>query len=360
MAGSAGLVRFLFFWRRKRETGPDPFAVQPAAALEPAPQASVQASVPETSDAVVPHVSAMRQMYALALNDERAAQPSAKPDPAHMHLLLATSQGCARIGTETRYTPRRPSMLAQLLEALSDEEASLRELSRIVAKDAQLTGDLLRRANSPMYRVSSTPVESVERAATLLGTGGIRTLLAASLMQPLATGPSSGLGLFGEVTWEHSLYSASAAEAWAGRSADADPFTAHLLALMHGLGSVAVYRVISDLYAAQPGIAPDPVTIVDALEANAAVTAARIAAHWGLSDRTQQALEAQSSAAPINGPAGLSQALEFGLLAGAMTMLCRNHKVSEEAAFAAIEARGFTGRPAQRIWDRLLLAYVRP
>ncbi len=302
----------------------------------------------------------MRQVYALALEDDRAEQPSAGTDPAQMNLLLAASKGFAQIGVESRYTPRRPSMLAQLLEALSDEDASLRELSRIVSKDAQLTGNLLRRANSPMYRVSSAPVESVERAATLLGTAGIRTLLAASLMQPLATGPASGVGRFGEIIWEHSNYSASAAEAWAGRRPDADPFTAHLLGLMHGLGSVAVYRVLTDLYAAQQGIAPDPTTIADALETNSAVVATRIAAHWGLSERTQQALESQSSAAPVNAPSPLSQALQFGLLAGAMTMLCRKRKLPEDEGLAAIEAGGFPGQPTPRIWDRLMLAYVRP
>jgi HD-like signal output (HDOD) protein len=301
----------------------------------------------------------MRQVYALALEDERATQPPASTDAAQMDLLVAASKAFAQIGVESRYTPRRPSMLAQLLEALTDEEASLRELTRIVSKDPQLTGNLLRTANSPMYRVSSAPVESVERAATLLGTGGIRTLLAASLMQPLATGPSSGLGRFGDMVWEHSLYSASAAEAWAGRQPDADPFTAHLLALMHGLGSVAVYRVLSDLYAARPGLAPDPATIADALETNSAVIAARIAAHWGLSERTQQALEKQSSAAPAHAPSALSHALQFGLLAGAATMLCLKGRLSEEEGLATIEAGGFPGQPAPRIWDRLLLAYVR-
>ncbi|MEO8315294.1 MAG: HDOD domain-containing protein [Pseudomonadota bacterium] len=347
-------MSFLFFGRRKPQPQhPDPFVVQPVApppVAKPAPQSAATSA---------PQPSAMRQVYALALNDERAVQALATPDLAQMNLLVAASQAFAKIGTEPRYTPRQPSMLAQVLEALSDDEASLRELSRIVSKDPQLTGNLLRASNSPMYRVSSSPVESVERAAALLGTTGIRTLLAASLMQPLATGPASGLGLFGEIVWEHSLYSASAAEAWAGRKADADPFTAHLLALMNGLGCVAVYRVLNDLHAAQPGLVPDAAVIADALETHSALIAARIATHWGLSERTRQALEAQSSAGPVNARSGLAQALQFGLLAGAMTMLCRKRKVTEEDGLARIEAGGFPGEPVPRIWDRLLLAYGR-
>jgi HD-like signal output (HDOD) protein len=250
-------------------------------------------------------------------------------------------------------------MLAQLLETLSDDAASLRDLSRIVTQDAQLTGNMLRTANSAMYRISDQPVESIERAAALLGTAGMRRLLAASLMQPLATGPTSGLGKFGDLIWEHSLCSASAAEAWASRSQDADPFTAHLLALLHGLGSGAVYRVLGDLYAAQPALHPDPATMVEALDTSSAVVAARIAAHWGLSERTQQALEAQSCAAPASAVPALSRALQFGLCAGAMALLHRSGKVTAQAGLAALEAAGFAGEPAPRIWDRLLLAYVR-
>ncbi len=347
-------MNWLFFWRRKhQDTAEDPFAVQPAAVppQSTAPAAPIPAAAP-------PQPPAMRQVYALALGDDRAMQAPAH-DPAHMNLLMAASKAIAQIGTESRYTPRRPSMLAQLLEALSDEDASLRALARIVSQDPQLTGNLLRTANSALYRVSSVPVESVDRAAALLGTTGIRTLLAASLMQPLATGTASGLGRFGETVWEHALFSASAAEAWASRSQEADPFIAHLLALMHGLGSVAVYRVLSDLYAAQPELQRNAAVIADALDTNAAVTAARIAANWHLSERTQQALESQSSAAPVNESSPLSQALQFGLLTGSMTMLCKKGKLKEAEALERIEAGGFASPATARIWERLLRAYVR-
>jgi HD-like signal output (HDOD) protein len=302
----------------------------------------------------------MRQVCALALQDARAELPPASPDPAQMTLLLAASQAFAQIGTEPRYTPRRPSLLPQLLEALNDEDASLRALSRIVAQDPALTGDLLRTANSALYRVSSTPVESVERATAMLGTTGIRNLISASLVRPLTSGAAGGLGRFGDTVWEHSLYSASAAEAWAARSQDADPFAAHLVALMHGLGCVAVYQVLIDLYAARPGLRPDAAAIASALEANAAVTAARIAASWGLSERTRQALENQSSAAPVNEPSPLARALQFGLLTGAVTLLCKHGSLAEAAALARIKAGGFQEPQAERIWDRLFRAYVRP
>jgi hypothetical protein len=280
-------------------------------------------------------------IYALALRDERAADADTRPEAAHTQLLMAAASEFALVGKEPRYTPRQPSLLPQLLEAVNDEDASLRALSRMVGQDPELTGELLRSANSPLYRVSATPVESVERATAVLGTQGIRTLIATRLVQPLA-GEGGQLGHFGEVIWASALYSASAAEAWAARSQDADPFAAHLLALLHGLGSMTAYRVSG------------------ALQANAAPAAARIAANWGLSERTCQALEAQSSPTAPAGLSALARALRFGLLTGALALLCRNARLTQDQAVQQLDAAGFGDAQAARVWDRMLQAYVRP
>lgn len=303
-------------------------------------------------------VSPLRSVIALALVDGGVAQ-AGPLDPAATQLLLGASQELARIGNETRYTPRRPSLLPQLLEAVNDEEASLRALSRIISQDPALTGELLRTANSALYRVSGSPVESIERAAAMLGTQGLRTLISAALVKPLAGDAGGAPGRFGDVIWEHSICSASAAEAWAARAQDCDPFTAHLLGLMHGLGDVAVYRVMRDVLARQAA-ADSPTLIAHALETHGAITARRIAESWGLSDRTQEALEAQSAAAPAHQATPLARALRFGRLAGAMVLLCRHKKLDEAAARQHLSDAGFTGPQVERIWDRLVQAYARP
>ena len=348
-------MRSLFFWRKK-----DPVAAAadiPAAA--PVTAAVEAPAEPEPAAPPGKPLSLQRLVYALALSDPRAADMDAHPEAEHQQVMLEASRHFPRVGSEPRYTPNRPSLLPQLMEVLNDEDASLRALARMVAQDPQLTGDLLRTANSPLYRVSDQPVESVDRATSLLGTQGIRMLIASRLLRPLA-GAGGQMGQFGEVIWEHSLYSASAAEAWAGRSQEADPFTAHLLALLHGVGAVTVYRVLTDLYSTRPGLEPDISAIANALHANAAVSAARIAANWGLSERSREALEAQSAAAPVGGPAGLGRALQFGLLTGAATALCRHKLLTEEQAVHQIAASGFEGPHVTRVWDRLVQAYIRP
>ena len=86
------------------------------------------------------------------------------------------------------------------------------EISRIIAQDPALTGNLLRIANSPMYRVSSLPVESIDRAVTLVGVQGIRSIIATALAAAGHVRWQRHFSRFPELVWEHTLYSASAAE----------------------------------------------------------------------------------------------------------------------------------------------------
>src|SRR5512139_545061 len=140
----AGLTLAVWLLSRSRGKGGDsartlrasPVPASPVPASSPAPQPAA----PEAQAARdVPAVSPLRRVVALALDDAGAA--GAPLDPAATQLLLDASQALARIGNETRYTPRRPSLLPQLLEAVNDEEASLRALARIISQDPALTGE---------------------------------------------------------------------------------------------------------------------------------------------------------------------------------------------------------------------------
>jgi hypothetical protein len=206
-------MHWFYFWRRKRLAAADTIEAE---VKSPVPATVAVAPAPD-SDAPAKEDTAqlplVRMVLALALRDEGDVALLARPELLQAQQLLVASRELSRVGTEPRYTPHRPSLLPQLLEVLNVEDASLRALARIVAQDAQLTGELLRSANSPFHRVSELPVESVERATAVLGTQGMRTLIAQRLLQPLASVDKGANGVFGEVIWQHALYSASAAEA---------------------------------------------------------------------------------------------------------------------------------------------------
>jgi HD-like signal output (HDOD) protein len=284
-----------------------------------------------------------------------AASPLTAPAPAAYEALASQARAVLEtVATEPRYAPRRPLLLPQLLRAIRDDDVSRRDLAKIIAQDPALAGSLLKLANSAFYRVSEKPVESIDRAVALLGTEGIRSLVATALVQPVFQLSKQQFSHYPEAVWEHTYRAAAAAEAHAAIVEDTDPFAAQLLGLTMGLGSIVVFRVALDRYAARAGSKPDAAVIAMLLDEQAAPVARRIAASWELSERIADALEDQSAAKELRGHTSLGRSLYFGRLIGALAVLRSNERVNDETAKTAMLASGATAFQFERIWTRLI------
>ena len=160
-----------------------------------------------TGDSVGIHWDeALRRFIAYAFDDSPREALSRPHDPEHAPVFQAVAQILERIEARPEYIPRRPSLLPKLLATVNDPQAAMVEISQIIAQDPALTGNLLRIANSPIYRVSSLPVESIDRAVTLVGVQGIRSIIATALLQPVMAGGGGAYSRFPELVWEHTLY----------------------------------------------------------------------------------------------------------------------------------------------------------
>lgn len=304
-------------------------------------------------DALSP-VEVFRRFHELAFGVERLGLPALGDYDAIAPEILATLDAVA---TNPRYAPRRPMLLPQLLRAMRDDEVTRTELARIIARDPALAGSLLKLANGAFYRVSEKPVESIDRAVALLGTDGIRSLVATALVQPVFRLTERQFPSFPETVWDHTMRAAAAAESHAAIVTDSDPFAAQLLGLTMGLGAIVVFRVALDRYTAraeQGGnlAAPNAAVIASLLEAQTASVASRIAASWEMSDRILAALEDQKPGTDRK-PASLGRSLRFGRLMGALAALQAADRLTDVTAKATMLGIGATELQFERIWARL-------
>jgi HD-like signal output (HDOD) protein len=291
-----------------------------------------------------------------------AAAPAAASVPAaggntdadHEAAVAAIRQTLLEVVERPNYAPRRPLLLPKLMQAMNDNEVSRRELARIIATDPALAGSLLRLANSPFYRLQPDPVESLDRAIALLGLEGMRSLISAALLQPVFRISGGTFLQFGEITWEHTLYSGAAAESHAAVLENADPFAAQLLALIMGLATIVVFRVATDEFLARK-LRPNPTALGALIDLESAPVGRRIAASWELSERMDTALaELSATAAP---PAtALGRSLQLGRFIGALTLLHAHGVMDEEQVTAALKSGGARGEAYGRIWSRLAAA----
>jgi HD-like signal output (HDOD) protein len=270
--------------------------------------------------------------------------------PEHEHIVLAAVTAIEDATAQRRYFPRRPNLLPQLMRAINDEEVSRRELAAIFARDPSLVGSLLKMANSAFYRVSSRPVETIERAIVILGSDGLRSLLAAALMQPIFQVPSAGgFQRFPDLVWEHALRSAHAAIPHAALVERADPFAAELLSLVSGLAEIVLFRAALDLSGQAQ---PDPLVLTALLNSHGATLAWRIGADWELSELMLAALEEQMVAAEPT--TALGRSLRFGRCAGGLAVLHTNSLIDAETLRLSLPAAGMSPAHLKCMWTRLM------
>jgi HD-like signal output (HDOD) protein len=343
------LVLVAMSWLRRAPRRADENEDEADVASEPAPAApaALPAPIEDTSRALGREV-VLRALHELALGETlQAAVPA-----AHAKVVASIGPTLEINATDPRYAPRRPLMLPELLRAAGDDETSRKDLADIIGRDPSLVGSLLKLANSSYYRTSSKPIESIDRAVTILGHQGIRSLAAAALVQPVFRAGSKDFRQFAEVAWEHAYRSAAAAEVYAFAIEGEDPFAAQLIALVSGLASIVVFRIGLDHYTAQ-GLRPDATAIAALLDEHTPEVARRIAATWELSSRLLEALDDQLRGRPSRPATGLGRSLRFGLVAGALSVLAANELIDEETARVSLVAHGGAGKKFERMWERL-------
>ncbi len=256
--------------------------------------------------------------------------------------------------SERRHFPRRPNLLPQLMHAINDESTARRQLVAIIARDPALVDSLLRMANSSFYRISAQPVESIERAVAILGSDGLRSVIATALLQPIfAAAAAQDFPRFAPLVWEHALRSAQAALVHAAVAERAEPFASELLSLISGMAEIVLFRAARAQCAAAAHGTPGAAALIAALlQAHAGVLTQRIAADWQLSEAARAALAEQCGPGPASTPLGRS--LRFGRLAGALAVLHANGAIDAAAVRSSLPESQLPAAHAEILLGKLV------
>ena len=142
--------------------------------------------------------------------------------------------------------PPLPSAVAEILDALNQEDITVDFLGNKISKDPALSTRVLAMANSPFYGMSGT-IASITQACMILGISSLKHVaLAAGVFNNFPA--NSGNQISNMDIWQHALGTASAAKVIAGQiGADKDiAFTAGLL---HDIGRMVLDYCFPEEYA---------------------------------------------------------------------------------------------------------------
>jgi len=270
----------------------------------------------------------------------------------HARVLANVAAALDRSLSERDFFPRRPLHLPKLLKTLNDGEATRQVLAQLVLEDPALASAVLQRANSPAYRNTPAPVESIDSALLLLGTEGLRALLALVILQPVFRVPRGYFDHFASITWEQAERTSAAAEV-CSRQVGADAFVAQLLGLLGMLAHIVVFRLTMEKYREQPDLLPSAAVFMAAIQTHRARVAALIGSSWELSPASLAALAEQTSALPAAQISALGRTTRLCTLCGALATLAAHGepgKIGEAEALDALAAQGLEREAALPLW----------
>ncbi|MCC4621729.1 HDOD domain-containing protein [Xanthomonas cassavae CFBP 4642] len=334
----------------------EPVAVQEQQ-VEPQPRSSQPVAAP-VQDAPPPMRPLLRRMYAVMMDTPSLADDSLPTDPAQLAVLEAVGGALAHVDLRPQLLPRRPHLLPQLMRAVNDPDASGRGIAAIIAQDPALATNLLRIANSALYRPQGAPLESLERAVVHIGTEGVRQIVAAAVMQPVLSLDGGLYSRLPAAVWDYALRTATAAAAYM-RGRGGDTLSAQLAGLLQGLGAVVILRVLRDAYAERPGL-PYSLEVAAALVQRHTVAVAKtIATTWDLPLVLGTALDEQRPEHDATLLATtLGRALRYGRLAAALAMLARHGAEHEDHALGVLATLEPDDAANAALWQRLVAASV--
>lgn len=229
------------------------------------------------------------------------------------------------------HIPRLPAAAADLVARLNDPETTADEVVKLVEKDPNLIGAVLKMSNSAHFHRGDKEVTNLKQAAVTVGFNGLRSMVINALMRPTINIRPIYYKLFGQQLWDHSEDCARACAAIAKRQG-VDTFDAYLLGLIHDVGKIALFQMIVAAFRTMdPDIRPRPYVFLKLILSSARHLSLRIAEEWELPEVHRRALHAHANLQnPMEMPM-LARVLFYGNLLSEAQLVRRRNRFPAQA-----------------------------
>lgn len=224
---------------------------------------------------------------------EAGTQHDVTPNNAEQFILGELERLLAQ-GVPERAVPQLPEVATSLLRELADPDVSQECILGHLKRDPVITAEVLKLANSPLFRSGETRIENPERALMQLGMNTLKSIVSAVLMKPMLDIRPIYFRMFGQQLWQHSLETAQACQQLARYYGQGDPFNAYLVGLTHDVGKLAIFRLLIESFQrTHPDVQPRGAVFARIVSDRSPLLTRQIVKQWGLPAFVQQALEDQ-------------------------------------------------------------------
>lgn len=137
-----------------------------------------------------------------------------------------------------------PEVVKSVLKAIGDDDASGREIEKLIERDSALTGKVLRAANSAYYGCTNIP--TVGRAISVLGLNTVRSLIVSIAFGQVMASRSHSKSFDKVGCWKHSLAVATAARIIGKMKMPLKAEELYAAGILHDVGLLVLDRFCPD------------------------------------------------------------------------------------------------------------------
>ncbi len=196
--------------------------------------------------------------------------------------------------------PTIPDVSFKIRRAISDDDASVSSIARIVQIDPSITARLIQISNSALY-LGLKKIESCPEALTRLGLKAAQDIITAFALKSVFNAKSPVIRQKMAELWTHSSYVASISAVFAHKIPGFDPDRAMLAGLVHDIGIVPILTYADN----HPDIIAYPRELADIVKQLRADIGVQIIRQWDFpEDFADVVINAENWFRSNNNPAG--------------------------------------------------------
>jgi len=203
-----------------------------------------------------------------------------------------------------QYLPVYPSSIIELLRVLSGPESNINDIETVISREPVIAVKVIATANSPFYLnkvnaepsvlANQEPVDNLHDAISRIGISGINNIANSYLLQDSMTVNLENYQMFGKTIWQHSLHVAFICRDLAGKDGADNPQLYYLMGLVHDIGKIVIFNVLSNAYSERSGdYLPCSKLFIELMTSKSALITERIIEQWHFHDAIVEAVKRQ-------------------------------------------------------------------
>nr|WP_320190580.1 HDOD domain-containing protein [uncultured Desulfobacter sp.] len=140
-----------------------------------------------------------------------------------------------------------PAVVTSLLGVVDDPNASMKDITKIIQYDPAITAETLRTANSAYFGLKH-PAETIQEAATMIGTDRLVDLVMLKVSAQITKGTQKGYDLHEGALWKYSVSSALIAKQVASQLNLSNKNYIFTASLLKDIGKTVLDKFVQDAF----------------------------------------------------------------------------------------------------------------